>query len=77
MKTVDDWFLPDGGTSESPAYAMMTMSGIKAFALAFRGYTDPTGYTTPNGTRLDDFNACRDTLYGDCWQALIRASRPV
>jgi hypothetical protein len=71
VKTVNDWFLPDGGTSESPAYAMMTMSGIKAFALAFRGYTDPTGYTTPNGIRLDDFNACRDTLYGDCWQALI------
>ncbi|MBT3603055.1 MAG: hypothetical protein HN521_08305 [Candidatus Latescibacteria bacterium] len=71
VKTVDDWFLPDGGTSESPAYAMMTMSGIRPFALAFREYTDPTGYTTPGGARLDNFNASRDTLYGDCWQALI------
>lgn len=70
IKTVNDWFLPDGGTSESPAYAMMTMSGIRPFALAFREYTDPTGYTTPGGTRLDNFNASRDTLYGDCWQAL-------
>ncbi|MDP6040624.1 MAG: heparinase II/III family protein [Candidatus Latescibacteria bacterium] len=71
VKTVNDWFLPDGGTSESPAYAMMTMSGIRPFALAFRGYSDPSGYTRPNGSRLDDFNACRDTLYGDCWQALV------
>jgi hypothetical protein len=71
VKTVDGWFLPDGGTSESPAYAMMTMSGIRPFALAFRGYSDPSGYTRPDGSRLDDFNACRDTLYGDCWQALV------
>jgi hypothetical protein len=70
VKTVDGWFLPDGGTSESPAYAMMTMNGIRPFALAFRGYSDPTGYESTDGKRLDDFNACRDTLYGDCWQAL-------
>ena len=68
-KTVDGWFLSDGGTSESPAYAMMTMSGIRPFALAFRGYSDPSNYAGPD--RLDDFNACRDTLYGDCWQALV------
>ncbi|MDA0712162.1 MAG: heparinase II/III family protein, partial [bacterium] len=71
VKTVNDWFLPDGGTSESPAYAMMTMNGIRPFALAFREYSDPVGYTPPTGTRLDGFNACRDTLYGDCWQALV------
>jgi hypothetical protein len=69
QKTVNEWFLPDGGTSESPAYAMMTMSGIRPFALAFRGYSDPSNYDGP--VRLDDFNACRDTLYGDCWQALV------
>ena len=71
VKTVDDWFLPDGGTSESPAYAMMTMNGIRPFALAFRDYSDPSGYARPDGVRLDHFNACRDTLYGDCWQALV------
>lgn len=70
LKTVDDWFLPDGGTSESAAYAMMTMSGIRAFAEAFRDYSDPPGYTAPDGTRLDHFNACRDTVYGTCWQGL-------
>ncbi len=69
--TVDDWFLPDGGTSESPAYAMMTMSGIRPFGLAFRDYSDPEGYAAPDGSRLDHFNACRDTRYGDCWQGLI------
>jgi hypothetical protein len=71
LKTVDGWFLPDGGTSESPAYAMMTMSGIRPFALAFRDYSDPPGYVAPDGTRLDGFNACRDTRYGDCWQGLV------
>ena len=71
-KTVDDWFLPDGGTSESPAYAMMTMGGIDDFGLLFRDVSGPPGYTPPAGeTRLDHFNACRDTRYGDCWQSLI------
>ncbi len=70
-RTVNEWFLPDGGTSESPAYAMMTMGGIRRFPLAFRDYSDPEGYAAPGGERLDGFNAARDTLYGDCWQSLI------
>ena len=69
--TVDEWFLPDGGTSESPAYAMMTMNGVRDFALMFRDASDPHGYVAPDGTRMDNFNACRDTRYGDCWQGLI------
>jgi len=71
QRCVDGWFLPDGGTSESPAYALMTMSGIRPFALAFRDYSDPPGYADSDGQRLDHFNACRDTRYGDCWQGLI------
>ncbi len=71
-KTVDGWFLPDGGTSESPAYAMMTMSGIEDFGLMFRDYSDPPGYVPEEGTaRLERFDACRDTRYGDCWQDLL------
>ncbi len=70
-KCVQQWFLPDGGTSESPAYAMMTMGGILPFAMALRDYSDPPGYEGPDGRRLDHFNACRDTCYGDCWQGLI------
>jgi hypothetical protein len=71
LKTVDDWFLPDGGTSESAAYAMMTMGGIRPFGLAFRNYTEPEDFTGPDGKRLEGFNACRDTRYGTCWQALL------
>ncbi|MDD4099170.1 MAG: heparinase II/III family protein, partial [Lentisphaeria bacterium] len=71
QKTVDEWFLPDGGTSESAAYAMMTMGCIAPFAYAFRGYTEPAGFTPPEqAPRLTDFNACRDTEYGGAWQAL-------
>ena len=70
-RTVEEWFLPDGGTSESAAYALMTMGGIRPFALAFRHYADPPGYTAVDGTRLDDFDACRDTRFGDCWQGLL------
>ena len=70
-RTVDGWFLPDGGTSESPAYALMTMGGIRNGALLFRDYSDPPGYAAPDGSRLDGFDACRDTRYGDCWQSLI------
>jgi len=70
-KAVDGWFLPDGGTSESPAYAMMTMSGIQDFGLMFRDYSDPPGYVPEAGrARLEHFDACRDTRYSDCWQGL-------
>lgn len=71
VRTVEEWFLPDGGTSESPAYAMMTMGGIRDSALMFRNYSDPEGFTGPDGTRLESFDAFRDTRYGDCWQGLI------
>ncbi|PIU32335.1 MAG: hypothetical protein COT06_03280, partial [Syntrophobacteraceae bacterium CG07_land_8_20_14_0_80_61_8] len=72
VKTVDDWFLPGGGTSESAAYAMMTMSGIKSFGYGFRDYNEPAGYLPPDGgRRLEHFNACADTNYGNCWQDLI------
>ncbi len=71
LRTVDGWFLPDGGTSESAAYAMMTMSGVRPFGEAFRDYTEPDGYRGPDGTRLEHFNACRDTSYGRCWQGLL------
>jgi hypothetical protein len=71
LRTVDGWFLPDGGTSESAAYAMMTMSGIRPFGEALRDYSEPAGYKGPDGRRLEHFNACRDTSYGTCWQGLL------
>lgn len=71
LKTVEGWFLPDGGTSESAAYAMMTMGGVRPFGEAFRDYSEPEGYRGPDGRRLEHFNACRDTRYGTCWQGLL------
>ena len=71
LRTVEGWFLPDGGTSESAAYAMMTMHGIRPFGAALRDYSEPPGYTGPDGRRLQHVNACRDTSYGTCWQGLL------
>lgn len=71
QKAVDDWFLPDGGTSESPAYAMMTMHGLRPFSLALRDYSDPKGHKAADGFRFDKFDASRDSRYGACWQGLI------
>ncbi|MGQ9729756.1 MAG: heparinase II/III domain-containing protein [Candidatus Zipacnadales bacterium] len=71
IRTVEEWFLPDGGTSESPAYAMMTMNGVEDFGLMFRDYADPEGFASPEGNRYEHFNAYRDTRYGDCWQSLL------
>ncbi len=71
QEAVNNWFLPDGGTSESPAYAIMTMSGLRPFVLALRNYSDPAGYIGADGFRFDDFEAGRGSKFGDCWQALI------
>lgn len=76
MRTVDDWFLPDGGTSESPVYACMTLRGIDASGQAFRNYTDPAGYRPKGGAekaggRLENFNPYHDTAYNRVWQAMF------
>jgi hypothetical protein len=71
LKTVDGWFLTDGGPSESWSYAMMTLGGIEALGQAFRGYSDPPGYKDSSGRRIDDFNLYRDTAYARVWQALF------
>ena len=70
MKTVDDWFLPDGSTSESPAYAQMTLFGMIYFAQAFRGYSDPPGYKNAEGKRLENFDLYHGTKYEKVMQQL-------
>jgi hypothetical protein len=69
--TVNSWFLPDGGTPESPAYAMMTLSGTAEFVQALRGYSDPPGYHDANGKRYDNFDPYHDTNYGKVWNAMF------
>lgn len=72
LRTVNSWFLPDGSTSESAGYGLMTMGCIQSFPYLFRDYSDPKGYLPPEGSpRLSHFNACKDTDYGTCWQNMI------
>ncbi|MDF2440286.1 MAG: hypothetical protein JWN98_1270, partial [Abditibacteriota bacterium] len=71
QKTVDDWFLPDGSTPESPAYANMTLGNVDNMAQAFRDYSDPPGYRDASGGRLDRFNIYRDTNFNRVWSAMF------
>jgi len=71
-RTVDGWFLPDGATSESPAYGTMTLGGIWDLAQAFRGYSDPPGYRDADGTRIDALDLYHGTAYERVWEAFFR-----
>src|SRR5688572_23676166 len=69
-KAVNDWFLPDGQTPESPAYAHMTLHGVKDAAQVYRGYTDPPGYRDQSGNRIERYDPYRDpkSNYGAVWR---------
>jgi len=71
-KTVDGWFLPDGATSESPAYGTMTLGGIWDLAQAFRGYCDPPGYRDAAGKRIDSLDLYHGTAYERVWECFFR-----
>lgn len=72
QQTVDGWFLPDGATSESPAYGTMTLGGIWDLAQAFRGYTDPSGYEDTAGNRIDSLDLYHGTAYERVWECFFR-----
>ncbi len=64
---VRHWFLFDGTTSESPAYGLMTMGGLRQFGEALHGYSDPEGYSASD--RMEDVD-----VYGDGdYRAVFRA----
>lgn len=71
FKTVNEWFLPDGSTPESPAYANMALGGIVEFAQALRGYTDPPGYKDAEGKRYDNFAPYRDPQFQKVWEGIF------
>ncbi len=71
-QTVDGWFLPDGATSESPAYGVMTLGGIWDLAQAFRGYSDPPGYRDAAGKRIDALDLYHGTAYERVWECFFR-----
>ena len=69
---MDGWFLPDGTTSESPAYGTMTLGGIWDLAQAFRGYSDPPGYRDAAGKRIDSLDLYHGTAYERVWECFFR-----
>ncbi|MBL9199298.1 MAG: heparinase II/III family protein [Opitutaceae bacterium] len=71
QQTIDTWFLPDGSTSESPAYAMMTLHNIWDMPQALRGYSEPAGYTGPDGQRRTAVDLYRGTAYERIWQNCV------
>lgn len=70
-KAVNDWFLADGHTPESPAYAHMTLNGVKDAAQVYRGYTDPPGYRDASGQRIERYDPYHDPAfnYAAVWRA--------
>ncbi len=72
QSTIDGWFLPDGTTSESPAYAIMTLSNVWDMPQALRGYAEPAGYLGPDGRRRAPANLYRGTAYERIWDNAVR-----
>src|SRR5207253_2235061 len=68
-KTVDEWFLPDGGTPESPAYAIMAMDGIFDLSIAL----DERAFRNPAMERA--WGALVDGLQGDLTLPTIADTR--
>lgn len=71
-RAVDGWFLPDGTTSESPAYGIMTLGGIWELAHAIRGYSDPPRYRDAEGKRIEALDLYHGTAYERVWKAFFR-----
>ena len=68
QQTIDGWFLPDGTTSESPAYATMTLGNIWDMPQALRGYSEPEGYRGPDGQRRAAADLYHGTAYERVWE---------
>lgn len=71
-KTLHEWFLKDGTTSESAFYGLMTLGGIWDFAQASKGYSDPVGYKDPSGKRIDSLNMYQQTSYAQVWDGFYK-----
>ncbi len=70
--TVNEWFLSDGATSETPFYGLMTLGGIWDIAQAARNYSDPAGYKDKLRTRIDKLDLYHDTAYEGVWEAFFQ-----
>ena len=75
IKSINTWFLKDGGTSESAAYCIQTIGGLNELGYAFKNYSDPEDYIPPEGdTKYKNFNLMVDTRYYESFQYLIWAT---
>jgi len=71
--TVNGWFLPDGTSSESPFYGLMTLGGIWDMAQASLGYSDPPGYPVNNSEqRIEKLDLYHNTSYKKVFDAFFR-----
>ncbi len=70
--TVNGWFQPDGTTSESPFYGLMTIGGIWDMAHAAKGYSDPTDFKDDAGKRIDRLDLYHGSPYHKVWDALFK-----
>lgn len=75
QQTIDDWFLPDGTTSESPGYAMMTLGNIWDMPQALRGYSEPEGYRAPDGRRRVAVDLYHGTAYERVWENCFKGQQ--
>jgi len=68
--TMNNWFLADGCTPESPAYALMSLGGVYSLGQSIRGYSDPPGYTDENGKHIEGLNLY-EGRYKLVWQRML------
>ena len=71
-RTVDGWYQPDGTTSESPFYGLMTLGGIWDMAQASKGYSDPPDFTDVGGKRIDGLDLYHHSSYHKVWDAFFK-----
>ncbi len=67
QQTINEWFLPDGTTSESPGYASMTLGNTWDMPQALRGYSEPANYLGPDGRRRVAVDLYHGTAYEKIW----------
>ena len=72
---VDQWFLEDGMSSESPGYGFMTLNGIRHFGDAVHGYSDPPGYEGPDG-RIDHLDVYGNSRYRSVLDGYVKSLMP-
>ncbi|MGI6610102.1 MAG: heparinase II/III domain-containing protein [Limnochordia bacterium] len=75
-RTLDEWFLADGATSESPAYGLMVLNSFWQLGEVLYGYSDPPGYKDVYGLRYDNLDIYRDAKYQAVWECMYASLLP-